>query len=391
MERTAVLGNRPGDEARTDGIEVLHILKRLDIGGVENWLLNLARSAPDNIKLTVASSEPRGGVLEPDFVSAGVTLVTLPSHTNPWRYGRGLWRILKADAKFRAVHSHLGFLGGLITAVARVAGVPIRVAQIHTAGAPGGKPRNRWYRAYMASARLMLRTTATNVLGCSEGALHYLTGDSFRSDSRCQIMHNGIDLEQYAGLAETRGTEKEPGRRGLIRGLTICHIGRFIPEKNHHFLIDVADELAGMEVQFSILLRGDGPEQPSVAKAIAERGLLNKFSFVGRTDIPAFLAQTADVLVLPSSREGVPLVVTEAQAAGVPCVVSEAVPGEAIVNANLVQIVPLSWGPTAWAEAILEAACRADPSTTPVRLMRESSFSMESNWKYLEQMYTSGR
>ena len=78
--------------------------------------------------------------------------------------------------------------------------------------------------------------------------------------------------------------------------------------------------MAGDSTHFKLLLVGDGDERSKLEKMVDVFGVQTHVDFLGtRDDIPRLL-HAADVFLLTSITEGIPLTLIEAQAAGLPCV-----------------------------------------------------------------------
>jgi glycosyltransferase involved in cell wall biosynthesis len=127
------------------------------------------------------------------------------------------------------------------------------------------------------------------------------------------------------------------------------------PVKNHLLLIDAASRVLASRPDALFVLAGDGPLRGQVLAEIDRRGLRNRIRFLGRVPQANRLVAAADVLLLCSHSEGMPVVVMEAIAAGVP-VVSTAVGGvPELIHNNRNGILTQPGSPEALAEGILQA------------------------------------
>jgi glycosyltransferase involved in cell wall biosynthesis len=169
----------------------------------------------------------------------------------------------------------------------------------------------------------------------------------------------------------------------------IGHVGRFAPEKNHLFLLDVLKEVGLRDRTALFLLIGDGPLQETIQKRAEADGVSKRILFAGsRPDVPRLMLNAMDAFVLPSSSEGLGLVVVEAQAAGLPCVISDTVPEEVDVVPGLVRRRGLNEPPAMWAEDLL--LCRKQQrlsSEFVLDLMRSSPLNIENSVRRLERAY----
>jgi len=110
----------------------------------------------------------------------------------------------------------------------------------------------------------------------------------------------------------------QPERKPTARGLRILCVGRLHPVKGHSFLVEACGALARDGIALECKLAGDGPERKRILKHIRSSGLENDVTLLGH--VPAeelgSLYDWADVVVLTSHSEGIPLVLMEAMARG---------------------------------------------------------------------------
>lgn len=104
--------------------------------------------------------------------------------------------------------------------------------------------------------------------------------------------------------------------------LRLIAVGRLSPEKGQAGLIEALGLLRERGVAVTLTLVGDGPEEAMLRAAVAAAGLGEVVTFAGRLDERATLAAIAraDLLILSSFMEGLPVVLMEAMALGVPVV-----------------------------------------------------------------------
>ncbi len=181
-----------------------------------------------------------------------------------------------------------------------------------------------------------------------------------------RVRHAGIAPERIAVIRNAVCTEPfdqpDPLYRPLMqswfdrpRKHIIAAAGRLSPEKGPDQFLAAAGLLIEQDTDAGFILFGDGPLRPTLERQIAERGLSGAFVLAGfRADVQRFLP-CADLAVLSSWTEGLPVIVLEALAAGVP-VVATAVGGTPEVVADGVNgyLVPPG-DPTALAQRIRDA------------------------------------
>ncbi|MGA2102169.1 MAG: glycosyltransferase [Candidatus Sulfotelmatobacter sp.] len=102
----------------------------------------------------------------------------------------------------------------------------------------------------------------------------------------------------------------------------ILCVGRLVPAKGQHILIQAVDRLVKGGQNVRLRLVGDGPDRKSLEAMTDRLGLSKRTSFEGAVNqdrIQEFYRQ-ADAFVLPSFAEGIPVVLMEAMAIQIPCV-----------------------------------------------------------------------
>lgn len=108
------------------------------------------------------------------------------------------------------------------------------------------------------------------------------------------------------------------GVKSRSNTLTILAVGRLHPVKDHAFLVRACARLQKKAVDFQCLIAGDGPERHNLESQVRDSGLRDRVTLMGhvaRTRMNAWY-ERADVVVLTSRSEGIPLVLMEAMARG---------------------------------------------------------------------------
>lgn len=367
----------------TQPVRSLHVLGRLQPGGVESWLMHVLRNADRTrtaIDFLVHSRQP--GAYDEEALRLGARVFTCPHIKNPWRYARRFKQILTEHGPYDVVHGHVYHYSGFVLRLARGLSVPVRVAHSHTDRRAAAKSAGWLRRAYAGLCSHWIDRSATVGLACSEQAAESLFGPNWTADPRYRVLHYGIDLAPF----------RQPVRRDAVRkelglptdALVVGHVGSFRPVKNHAFLLDVAEQ-SPRNVHF--LLVGDGPLRESIATSARRRGLADRIVFAGaRHDVPRLLL-ACDVMTLPSLYEGLGLVLIEGQAAGLPCVVSDVIPREVDQVPGLVHRRSLALPAADWARALCEAAAARTVPARSLAILEQSSFSIAASVRGLEEAY----
>ncbi len=124
------------------------------------------------------------------------------------------------------------------------------------------------------------------------------------------VVPNGVDLSRFP--IEKTNLPESP--------LRIISVGNLRAEKNHLAQIEIARQLKGHGVNFSLEIVGEGPLREILEHKIISLGLQDRVKLSGRcSDVPERLMRS-HVFLFTSTREGFPVAVLEAMAAGLPCV-----------------------------------------------------------------------
>ncbi len=330
-------------------IRVAQIMGKMANGGVEAVVMNYYRHidrAQVQFDFIVDADSPCPQ--EEEILSLGGRVLRVAPYQNIFANMRDLKRIFQEN-RYPIVHAELTTMSVFSLAVAKACGVPVRICHAHNTACKGLSKRN----FVKQLLRPFSKVFATHDFACSEYAGKWLFGERSTHSDRYRVVYNAIDTAKFR-FDETVRTEV---RRELDieNRLVVGHIGRFVHQKNHDFLIDVFYEVHRQQPDSVLLLVGEGELQESVKQKVHDRHLDSSVKFLGvRSDVHR-LYQAFDVFLLPSRFEGLPVVGVEAQAAGLPCVFSDAVTKEVKFTDRLT-FVGLEAGEAVWAERVLEAA-----------------------------------
>lgn len=251
-------------------------------------------------------------------------------------YVRGLRGVLKKN-RYDAIHIH-GNSGTMAieTLLAAAAGVKKRIVHCHNTSSN--------HPLINKILTPMMKITATDYLACSRDAGRFLYGKS-----RFTVLNNAIDINRFRfDSAVRRECRKE---FGIDKEFVIGHVGNFVEQKNHTFLIEVFKKFYKTNSDSRLLLVSDGPLMEEIQRKVVQYGLEDAVIFAGRRKDVERLYCAMDVFVFPSLWEGLPVVMLEAQAAGLPILASGNITQEAKYTERVIY-KKISDGSTSWAKKI---------------------------------------
>lgn len=356
-------------------IRVLQIVTYMGRGGLETMLMNYYRHI-DRSKVQFDFLVHRD--FEADYDKEILELGGRIYHVSrlvPWSksYRNELKNFFKTHSEYKIVHVHQDCLSSVALECARDCGISVRIAHSHNSN----QDKNIKYlfkRYYMRK----IPETATELFACGKAA-----GDWMFGGKTYQLLPNAIATEKY--IYEEEKSKKIKIELGLEKNIIIGHIGRFNPQKNHEFLVDIFEKCLEKNRKVTLMLVGDGEGRKEIENKVKKQGLQDNVLFMGvRKDIPELL-QAMDVFVFPSLYEGLPVTMIEEQAAGVPAVISDQVSEECIITEGLVKVEGLENTPEQWAEEILKQAkiSKSDRSEE----IKKAKYDVETTAKWLEEYY----
>jgi glycosyltransferase involved in cell wall biosynthesis len=337
-------------------LRVLQVFGVMNRGGAELRTLDVMRRLdPGEFEIHFCVLTGRAGSLDPEIIAMG-------GRVHRCRLGPTFalkFLALLARERIDVVHSHVHFASGLILWLARLARVRVRIAHFRsTQDDRGNTPGRRLYRRMM---RRLIERHATAILAVGTGVME-VAWPGWRSEPRCQVIPNGLDPADFETGDVARDVRDElqvPETAKLV-----LMVGRFDPPKNYPRAARVLAALRDPSVYLVIAGRGRSAHERAFLAEAAHHGVVDRIHLLGeRRDVPR-LMNAADVLLLTSTREGLPGAVLEAVAAGTPVVASD-LPGVREIAAHLpgIEIRGLDEPDACWASA-LEDSLRAGSASS---------------------------
>lgn len=177
------------------------------------------------------------------------------------------------------------------------------------------------------------------VVACSEAARRFARRAYVLPPDLLCVVRNGIDIHRIERA--TSGTHSQT--RTLTdpaRAIRFGYLGRLDSVKNLPLLLRACVRMRELD-QWSLTVIGDGPLRADLQKGVEDADLADRVRFIGEVTEPIPYLAEIDVLVHPSSSEGMSISVLEAMAIGIP-VVAMRVGGnaECIVDGHTGLLVP---------------------------------------------------
>ena len=365
----------------TEPIRVLNLFTIMNRGGAETMVMNYYRNIDrSKVQYDFMVHRQERGAYDDEIESLGGKIFRMPP-VRPWsahEYRKTVRAFYAEHPEYRIIHSHMSELGYYDFQEAEKAGVPVRICHAHNR--PYGidlKSPVRWYY------KTMMRPNITDLFTCGEASAEWLFGQKNRS--RFVQLNNAIDAQQYAYCPQARRRMRQTLDIAEDQ-LVIGHVGRYDPQKNHKFIIDIFRAVREQNSKAILLLVGNDSDDggKEIHQKVEQLGLTQWVRFLGiRSDV-ADVMQAMDVFLFPSLFEGFGIVALEAQASGLSALVSEKIPAECMVT-NLIQREMLKNSAEQWAKEVLELA--KTPRLNTYDEIKAAGFDIVENAKWLQEFY----
>ena len=308
---------------------VAHVIFRLDVGGLENGLVNLINRMPaERFRHAIICLTGYSGFRQRLTREVPVFALNKPAGNSPVVQFK-LWRLFK---RLRPDIVHTRNIAALeATLPAALARVPVRIHGEHGRDVDDLDGTNakrqivrRFYKAFVHQYITVSRDLAS-YLQCKIGVPR----------SRIAQIYNGVDSALFRPAGERRDAVPHPHFAGPDH-FVIGTVGRMQEVKDQVTLarafVRLMQGMPGAEKRLRLVMVGDGPLRERVRALLAEAGVIQYAWLPGERNDIAGVMRSFDLFVLPSLAEGISNTVLEAMATGLP-VLATAVGG----NPELVQ------------------------------------------------------
>lgn len=359
----------------------------LHTGGVYSLVKNVIEHSDLDVQIDIGAIEKFVNQRNVEhFESLGSKVFYIGYEGSKWKKQIVCYKNLKKlleENNYDLVHIHADVANKLLVSAyaAKKAGVKRIIVHSHAAGVDGN------YRTFKVLihrlCRKLLKNAATDFVACSDVAAEWMYPDIPKN--RVVIIQNGIDLEKFRFKNDIRKEVRD--QLGISDEILIGHVGRFAYQKNHEFILKIAQELKKRNISCKILLVGEGPEMDRIKMLAAEMDLNDILVFYGTSNKVENLFMAMDVFILPSHFEGLPIVGVEAQASGLPTVFSDQITAQA----KLLDDVTFSGidesDVSSWADTIIRYSKVPKDRTEAYKRLRDERYSIEDTVRSFMSLY----
>lgn len=335
--------------------KVLQVFSATHRGGAETMVMNILRDTDQNVyTYDFISHVKEKSDYDNEITSYGGNVIHTPSlgKVGYIKYVNNLREIIRTYGPYDAVHCHTNLQAAAVLMAAFLEKVPKRLAHSHNT--VWFAKKNIKNTIWSKFSKVIIKKVATNYVACSKEAGIAMFGNKLVRKNKVKVINNGIEVKKFIDANNINVKIEKRKELGIDNNqFVIGHIGRYHHQKNHEFILNLAEILKQENIDVKFLLIGDGEKKAEVEKEIDDSGLSEYIIPLGvRSDIES-LFSAFDLFVLPSHYEGLPLVLVEAQASGTISIVSNLVTKDIDLKLNLIKFKSIN-NVDIWKKEIVE-------------------------------------
>lgn len=363
-------------------IRVLHENVIMDPGGIEALLMNVYRHIDrDKVQFDFMVHRPDHAFYENEIESLGGKIYRTPKFSPfPGQYQdfmRAVERILSEHPEYKVMHAHAELnLWPLM--IAKKLGIPTRIAHSHNA-----KTTVNLKYFFFLYEKARIKNYCTDMFMCSTPAGVWTFGQKTVDAGKVKFIKNGIETERFVFNEKVRAQKRS--ELSLGDKFVVGHVGRFMQQKNHTFLVDIFEQIHKKNPNSVLMLISDGRLMDEIKAKVRRLGLDDSVMFLGNRGDVNELMQAMDVFLFPSLWEGLPLTGIEAQTAGLPVVMSDVITDEVCITENT-YMLSLNDCAEVWADKVM-SVCSNHIRKNVQKQIIDAGFDIQTTADWLQNFY----
>jgi len=299
---------------------VAFLVRRLDRGGAERQLIELARGLDKaRFEVTIITFYGGGGFVSEITPESGVDLLCLEK-SGPWDTLGFLSRLIRAVRRLRPhiVHGYMSAANELSVIAARACGA--RVVWGLRASSLTAIPASLSERGLLI-AGAFLSPQADRIIANSEVGRSFHVSKGY-CDERITVIPNGVDTLRFSILLEERKAVRHEWSVA-DNEILIGRVARLDPLKDYPSFLRAAGRVGRVQANSRFVCIGDDTDCAQLREIAAAEGIAQRMIWAGgRADMPS-VYNALDICVSSSLSEGFPNAVAEPMACGTPCVATD--------------------------------------------------------------------
>lgn len=364
---------------------ILQVVGTMDRAGAETMVMNLYRALDKSqYQFDFVYFTERTCSYDDEILSLGGNIYRISEQQskNPIARTYILYKIIKNNKPFYAVHCHQLFSNAFHLIAAYFAGIKQRIAHSHNTSDVNSK--TLLGKLYQTFSKKIINVLSTDYIACGKAAGKFL----FSTKKDIVFIPNAVNIKKFLNVKQKKVENFFENNLITSNTIILSQIGRLMPVKNAEFTINFAEFLKGKEIDFHLFFAGSGHLETNLKALVSEKKLDRHITFLGvRSDVEMILAHS-DALLMPSFHEGFPVILVESQTTGTPALISNKISSEVDLEMNLVRFCALENSFEEW-QMNLENLIKTKAIIPEKRheILKEKGFDIDISIKLLETIY----
>lgn len=361
-------------------IRIAIIAGVLHSGGKRNLIMEYYRHIDrSRIQFDFICDSDSNGIPKEEIESLGGRVYIVPPYKKIVAHLRETYKILKEN-HYQVMHAWDNTLNIFPMLVGKMADVEIRISESISKG-----DKNEKKTLIKYALRPFSHCFATHFMANSIDCGIWQFGKNTYDKGKVSIYKTVINTHTNAFDPILR--EETRIKMGWCDKNVYGFIGRYVPQKNPLFLIDIFNEIAKKQENALLAMIGFGELEEATTNRVHQYGLTDRVLNLGRRDDIKQFYNAFDAFLLPSLYEGMPVVGIEAQCAGLPIFFSKNITEETTA-CEMAHYIGLDESPEIWADKIIEVVSNniGNRRSYATEVM-ESGFDSHNEALRLQQFY----
>lgn len=352
----------------------------LHSGGKRNLIMEYYRHIDrTKVQYDFICDSDSNGIPEEEIKFLGGRVYKVAPYKNLIQHLIETYKILKEN-RYEVIHAFDNTLNIFPMFLARMVGAKVRISESIS---KGDKNEKKTLIKYML--RPFSHWFANYFMANSEDCGKWQFGEKAFESGKVAIFKTVIDTKANAYKEELRTVTRK--KYNIEDKIVYGFIGRYEPQKNPIFLIEIFSEITKKQGNAVLVMVGFGSLEDKMNKHIDKLNLRDKVLNMGRTEEIEQFYNAFDAFLLPSLYEGMPVVGIEAQCAGLPIFFSKNITKETTAS-SLAYYISLDDSAATWAETIIDIVAK----NIPIRRdysdeVKSNGFDSKSEALRLQQFY----
>lgn len=334
-------------------IKVAYILGKLHSGGKKNLVMEYYRHMDtDKVRIDFICDSDSNSIPEEEVKALGGKVYRVTPYEHIIKNMQEMKQIFDEE-QYDVIHAWDSMMNLFPLVVAKKAGIMVRISESLSMANKGEAKTLIKY-----ALRPFTSIGANYYMACGVDCGVFQFGRSAYDKGKIAIFKTVINTDENSFDEELRAVTRK--KFGWEEKHVYGFIGRYMPQKNPVFIIDVFNEIQKIDKQAQLVLIGFGGMEKAMMDKVAEYGIQEKVANLGRREDIKQFYNAFDCFLLPSLYEGLPVVGLEAQSCGLPIFFSTKITHEAKA-CEIAYFISLKKPANQWAKQIVEVVDKNIP------------------------------